>query len=238
MSAPRILFLDIETRPMLVHAWQMRDVNVSLNQVMEFGGTICVGAGWAGEKVQFFSDWTDGHRAMLEAVHKLWCEADVIIGYNHERFDLRKLRSEMAKENMAPPPPVTTIDLYRTVRSQFGLDSNKLDHVAQILGLGSKIKHEGHGLWTKVLAGDPSAQKRMERYCVQDVRLTERVYRRILPWINNHPHLGCTAPTACGSCGSARTQRRGVRRTKASLIERVHCQACGSWQDGSRAKAA
>lgn len=177
-------------------------------------------------------------KGMLEAVHALWTEADAVCGYNNDKFDNKKLRGEFIKEGLAPPPPVTSIDLYKTVRSQFGFDSNKLDHVAQLLGLGSKVTHDGFELWRQVEQGEPKALALMERYCKQDVRLTEKVYHRIRPFIANHPHLGFTAPVACGACGSHRTQKRGVRRTKAMLIERVHCQACGSWADGSRARAA
>lgn len=236
---PKVLFLDIETRPMLAEVWGLRDQNIGLNQVRSFGGTICVGLKWGHEKrVQFYSEWQHGHEGMLAAVHKLWSEADAVCGYNSERFDLKKLRSEFCKAGMTPPPPTTSIDVYKTVRSEFGFDSNKLQHVAQILGVGSKLKHDGHELWSRVLDGCPKAQATMERYCIQDVRLLEKVYRRILPWIKNHPHLGFVSPVACGACGSHRTQKRGVRRTKASIIERVACQDCGSWQDGARAKAA
>lgn len=239
MASPRILFFDIETRPMVAEVWGLRDQNLGINQVREWGGTICVGAKWSDSReVMFFSDWQHGHEGMLRAIHDLWSEADAICGYNNDRFDNKKLQGEFLKAGMAPPPPATSIDLYKTVRSQFGFDSNKLDHMAQLLGLGSKVKHEGHGLWTAVLAGDEAAQRRMERYCRQDVRLTEKVYERIKPFIRNHPHLGFVSPVACGACGSLRTQKRGVRRTKAMIIERVHCQSCGAWADGTRSKAA
>lgn len=238
MDKPRILFFDIETRPMLAEVWGMFDQNIGLNQVREFGSTICVGAKWSDSKeVMFFSDWQHGHRGMLEAIHALWSEADAICGYNNNKFDNKKLQGEFLKEGMPPPPPASSIDLYLTVRGQFGFDSNKLDHVASLLGLGNKLKHDGHTLWSSVLQGCPKAQAKMERYCKQDVRLTERVYHKLRPYIRNHPHLGYTSPVACGACGSYRTQKRGVRRTKASIIERIQCQNCGSWLDGRRSKA-
>lgn len=236
---PKILFLDIETRPMRGYFFGLRDQNIGLNQVEQFGSTSCVGAKWGGSReIMFFSDWQDGHKGMLEAVHALWQEADAICGYNNDKFDNKKLRGEFIKAGIEPPGPTTSIDLYKTVKSQFGFDSNKLDHVAQILGLGAKVKHSGFDLWLGVENGDPKAQAMMERYCKQDVRLTEKVYHKIRPFIVNHPHLGFVSPIACGACGSIRTQKRGVRRTKAMFIERVHCQECGSWQDGKRAKAA
>jgi len=235
---PRILFLDIETKPAIAYVWQMRDVNVALNQLVETTGTICVGLKWAGErKCHFYSDWQHGHQGMIEAVHAMISEADAVVTYNGDKFDLPKLQGEFLLAGLDPPPPVTSIDVYKAVR-RLGFMSNKLAFIGPLLTGGEKVKHEGQELWTKVLAGDPKAERKMERYCVQDVRLLERVYFKVRPYIATHPHLGMTSRYSCGSCGSSRIQSRGVRRTKASYTQRLHCQACGSWQDGKRVKAA
>lgn len=234
---PRVLFLDIETKPAVVHAWGLFDQNIALNQIIEDGGTICFGAKWYGEREMLFhSDWLDGHKGMLDAAHALLSEADGVVTYNGDRFDIPKLRGEFCIAGLPPPPPVTSIDVYKAVK-KLGLTSNKLAHVGPLLVGDGKIKHEGHELWVKVMAGEPKAQEKMQRYCCQDVRLLERVYKRVLPYIDNHPHMGFTATHSCGACGSTRTQSRGFRRTKASMIQRIQCQACGSWQTGSRIKA-
>lgn len=237
-AAPKILFLDIETKPAIVHAWGFWDQNIGLNQVVEFGGTICFGAKWAGSrKMLFHADWLDGHQGMVEAAHALISEADAVVTYNGDKFDLPKLQGEFCVAGLAPPPPVTSIDVYKSVK-KLGLMSNKLAHIGPLLTGDGKIKHEGHELWVKVMAGDRSAEKKMERYCCQDVKLLERVYQRVIPYIGNHPHMGLTPSQSCGACGSSRTQSRGFRRTKASVIQRVQCQACGSWQTGKRMKMA
>lgn len=235
---PRVLFLDIETKPAIVHAWGFYDQNIGLNQVVEFGGTICFGAKWAGErKMHFHADWLGGHSEMVRAAHALISEADAVVTYNGDKFDLPKLQGEFLLLGLRPPPPVTSIDVYRTVR-KLGLMSNKLAHIGPLLTGEGKVKHEGHELWVRVMQGDDKAHKKMERYCSQDVRLLEKVYDKVLPYIANHPHMGFALRDACGACGSMRMQARGVRRTKASIIQRLQCQNCGSWQTGKRMKAA
>ena len=164
-------------------------------------------------------------------------EADGVVTFNGDKFDLPKLNGEFLLLGLAPPPPVTSIDVYKTVRNKLGLVSNKLAFVGPFLSVGAKVKHEGFSLWSKVNDGDPKAQARMERYCKQDVRLLEKVYKKIRPYITNHPHLAETGSTACGACGSFKTQKRGFRRTKAFHIQRIQCTNCGAWQDGSRKKA-
>lgn len=235
---PKILFLDIETKPALVHAWQLYDQNISINQIIENAGTLCFAAKWIGKReMHFHSEWTDGRAGMVEAAHRLLSEADGVVTYNGDKFDLPKLRGEFLLAGLPPPPPVTSIDVYKAVR-RLGFLSNKLAFIGPLLTGEGKVKHEGHDLWVNVMAGDEKAQGKMRRYCEQDVKLLEKVYARIMPYIANHPHMGLTTPASCGACGSLSMQSRGFRRTKASRIQRMQCTACGSWQDGSRTKAA
>ena len=230
---PRILLLDIETKPAIVYSFGIRDQHINHGQIKEDGDTICVGLKWYGERgVTVLSEWDHGYSEMLAGTHAAISEADAVCTYNGAKFDIPKLMGNFLRAGMAPPPQPTQIDIYLAVR-KMGFICNKLDYVAPLLGLGSKVKHEGLPMWIKVMNGDPVAQKRMARYCAGDVRLLEDVYKRVLPYIRNHPHLGMTKSLDCGACGSSRTQARGIYRTKASTRQRYCCQACGSWQLGS-----
>jgi len=230
---PRILFLDIETKPAVVASFGIRDQHITHKQILKDGGVICVGLKWADEKkVRVYSVWEHGHREMLEAVHADLHEADAVATYNGASFDIPKLQGEFLLAGMPPAPQVTQIDIYRTVR-KLGFISSKLDYIAQLLGLGSKVKHEGLDLWLKVMDGDEKAQKRMAKYCAGDVQLTQAVYDRVRGYVANHPHLGTTHPLNCGSCGSSRTEARGWYRSKTTIRQRYKCQACGSWMLGN-----
>ncbi len=234
MDSPRILFHDIETKPALVYSFGIRDQHITHNQIAEDGGTICVGVKWAGERqVKVLSVWEHGWQGMIEETHRLISEADAVATYNGASFDIPKLMGCFLLAGLKPPPPPTQIDIYKAVR-KLGFICNKLAYVAPLLGLGDKVKHEGLELWIKVMAGCPKAQKRMTKYCAGDVRLTEAIYERVKPYIATHPNMGFRSPAACPACGEHRMHRRGVRRTKASFIERLQCQACGSWSDGKR----
>jgi uncharacterized protein YprB with RNaseH-like and TPR domain len=173
---------------------------------------------------------------MIRRAHEYMTQADAIVTYNGDRFDLPKLQGEFLLYDLAPPPPPTSIDLIKTVR-KFGFMMNRLAYIGPLLQIGSKIKHEGFGLWKSVMDGDAKAQKRMERYCKQDVRMLTELYDAVKPYIKDHPHLGVEgAPGGCGACGSHNLQSRGCRRTKAYRIQRLQCQNCGAWQTGKREK--
>jgi uncharacterized protein YprB with RNaseH-like and TPR domain len=234
---PRILFLDIETKPALVYTFGIRDQHIGHNQIKEDGGTICVGLKWSGErKVRVLSEWEHGYDEMIREVHRHLCEADAVATYNGASFDIPKLMGCFLLAGLPPPPPPTQIDIYKAVR-KMGFICNKLAYIAPLLGLGGKVKHEGLEMWIKVMAGCPAAQRKMARYCAGDVRLLEDVYERVKPYVADHPHLGFAHRDACGACGSRNTQRRGFRRTKASRIARIQCQNCGAWQTGKREAA-
>lgn len=233
-ALPRILLLDIETKPAVAYTFNIRDTHITHKQLVpdQFGGIICVGVQWLGEKrVKVYSDWEHGHVEMLRAVHAMMSEADAIMGFNHVSFDLPRLQGEFLMAGMEPPPPPTNIDLYKTTR-KMGFISNKLDFVAPLLGVGGKVKHEGLEMWIAVMNGCPKAQAKMSRYCAQDVRLLGDLYKRVRAYIVTHPFLHEPKRGQCGTCGSTRLEARGFHTTKASERQRYKCQGCKSWQLG------
>lgn len=231
----KLLFVDIEWAPAQAYVWGMWDQNVSPDQLIDHGGMLCFCAHWEGSReFLFFSEWNDGRDGMAKAAKELLEEADAVVTYNGDKYDLPKILGEILLAGLTPPPPPTSIDVLKTVK-KFGFNMNRLAYIGPLLGLGGKVKHHGFNLWKEVLAGDVRARNKMAKYCIQDVRLLAKLYRRIKPFIRNHPFLGKTKHE-CGACGSNHVQSRGVRRTKHFLVQRIQCQNCGSWQEGTRKK--
>lgn len=220
----KILLLDIETSPNTAHVWGLWQQNVGINQLLESSYVMCWAYKWYGDKeVHFGKD--------LKKIYNAINEADVVIHYNGKKFDMPTLNKEFLLNGWTPPAPYKQIDLLRVVRSQFRFPSNKLDYVAQRLGLGKKVSHEGHELWIKCMNGDAAAWKRMERYNKQDVKLLEKVYDRLLPWIKGHPNhnLYSDSQNSCPTCGSNSLQRRGFSHSITGIAQRFQCTGCGSW---------
>jgi hypothetical protein len=171
-----------------------------------------------------------------DGIYKIWDlldEADAVVTYNGVSFDMKHLNKDFLLIGLHPPSGYHNIDLYQTVKTRFKFQSNKLDYVAPQLGLGQKTKHEGMVLWDKVVAGDAAAWRRMERYNRQDVKLTKRLYHRILPWIVNHPNVGLWVADprnpVCTHCGSQDLQKKGKQfNTKTQSYDRFKCNSCGT----------
>ena len=231
----KILMVDIEWKPAVAYVWRMWDENISPDQLIDEGGLLCFCAHWHGSKeYQFYSEWDDGIDGMAAAALRLLTEADAVVTYNGDKYDIPKLRGTIILAGLNPPPPPTSIDLIKTVK-KLGFVMNRLAYIGPLLGVGSKMKHEGFRLWRSVLEGDPRAQVRMKRYCIQDVKVLVDLYNRVKPFIINHPHLG-DDKGACGSCGSHNVQSRGWRRSKFFKTQRIQCNDCGSWSLGTRTK--
>lgn len=231
----KILFLDIETTPNLAYVWGLWNQNVSINQMVNSTEVMCFGARWYGQrKVHFRSIHHDGKVEMLKAIHELLNEADAVVGWNSAAFDMKHLRREFVENDMLPPSPSKDIDLMKVARQQFKFPSNKLDYVAQKLGIGAKVKHSGFELWINCMAGDEKSWREMKKYQIQDVNLLVDLYEKFLPWIKTHPpHLA--DGLSCPNCGSGHLQSRGLARTNSGAYQRYQCQNCGKWLRGNKA---
>lgn len=235
-AKPRVLFIDIEWAPALAYVWRMWDENISPEQLLDAGGMLCFCAHFDGEKdYQFYSKWKHGQKGMAKAVSRLLSEADAVVTYNGDKYDLPKIKGEILLAGLTPPPPPVSIDVIKTVK-QFGFVMNRLAYIGPLLKVGNKVKHEGFHLWKEVLKGDKKAQAKMTRYCIQDVRLLKALYHKVRPFITTHPRLGRNG--SCTNCRSSHLQARGFSRTKMFSYQRLQCQKCGAWQKGSRVSTA
>lgn len=211
----------------------MFDETVSLDQLITPGRMICWAAKWH-KGAMHAADERKGTKQMLKPLHDLLSEADAVVTFNGDKFDLPKINGEFIAADMPPVKPLPSIDLRRTTK-QLGYISGKLQFVSGHLGVGQKIDTGGFKLWRDVMNGDQKAWAKMVRYNKQDVYLLERLYKRILPYIKTHPTL-YVGHGACKTCGSKKLHRRGSRFTRAFEIERLHCTGCNSWSDGKRTR--
>ena len=230
----KVLFLDIETSPNVAHVWGIWQQNVGLSQLLESSYTLCWAAKWQGEKeVLFDSVYQSTPRKMVKGIHALIEQADMVVHYHGTSFDIPTLNKEYLLHKLSPPSPVKELDLLKVVRGKFRFPSNKLDYVAQRLGLGKKYEHEGHTLWVKCMNNDPSAWREMEKYNRHDVVLLESLYNELRPWMRGHlNHSVFTGAACCPNCGHPGYRKRGFTYTATGVYQRYQCKECQTWYRG------
>lgn len=233
-----ILLLDIETAPSVAHVWGLFQQNIGITQVVKPGYTLCFAAKWYGRRGVEQGSCAEGdHLGMLRKVHALLDKADIVVHYNGRKFDIPTLNREFVKHGLKPPRPYQQVDLLQVVRRQFRFASNKLDFVAQQLGLGRKHHHKGHQLWVDCMAGDQEAWKEMLAYNKQDVRLTEKLYDKLKPWIVQHPNLAVISGKegdVCPTCTGNAPWTKKYIYTGAGEYRLHRCEVCHTYSRGRK----
>ena len=233
MSEPRILLYDIETTPSLVYTWGQWQTNVVATakdwEILSFAWK------WLDKKqVGFVSmEGAKNDKHVVKTLWQLLDEADIVIAHNGDKFDQKKANARFMKWGLGPPSPYQSIDTLKEARRSLSHYSNSLNELGRYHELGHKIEHTGIQLWLDCMADDPKAWKLMKKYNMQDVRLLERVYLTLRPFIGTpgraaHPNLGLWKPgeLVCGKCASHNVIKRGFHRTTVSVFQTLYCRDC------------
>lgn len=220
----KVLLFDIETSPNLGYVWEKYEQDViSFEKEREL---ICFAYKWLGNKtVVAHSKGELTRYRLVKRLHELFEEADVIVAHNGDGFDIKMSNTAFIEAGLKPPSPYKTIDTLKIARSKFKFNSNKLNDLANHLGIGEKVETGGFKLWLKCLKGDRKAWKKMKEYNKQDVVLLEKVYFKMRAWTRT-PEIenGLKCPTCGGN-----VQQRGWNINRVFKSKRYQCRQCGKW---------
>lgn len=231
----KILFIDIETSPILAWVWGLWKQNINLCQIIEPTHMMCYAARFLDDTKMTFRK--QGNKDFLTKLWHLLDEADCVVHFNGKTFDMTHINREFLEAEMNPPSPYKQIDLLHVIKSTFNFPSNKLQYVSGAIEIGSKVKHEGFELWTKCMDCERVAWRTMKKYNIEDTELLVRLYERVKPWIINHPNMALFRETVgmiCMSCGGKRLVKRGFAYSPLSKFQKYVCKDCGKWQRGRK----
>lgn len=231
----KIWFLDIENTPLLSYTWGRWEQNVidvkEYSYILSFAAKQLEGR-WVVKGLCDYPEYQKNKSNDKLLIQDLWGildDADVIVWQNGDAFDAKKINSRFSYYGIKPPSPYKTVDTKKIAKKYFSFDSNSLDNLSQFFGFGRKEKHNGFETWLGCMNGDKKSWNIMKRYNKHDVVLLEKLYLKLLPWMN-HPNVGMYKDKlSCPNCGSGKIQARGFAVTNVSKYHRYQCQNCGKW---------
>jgi hypothetical protein len=240
----KILFVDIETSPILGYVWGLWDNDLALNQVKQDWHLLSFAAKWMGDKPSeiIYADQRNAKditndKKLLEKIWKLLDEADIVIGQNSKAFDVKKLNARFILNGMQPPSSFRQIDTMVLAKKYFAFSSNKLEFLTSNLCTKyKKLSHKkfpGFSLWSECLKGNKEAWKEMQLYNCHDTLATEELYQKLAAWdtsINFDAYTDDLNHTC--TCGHKEFENKGYAYTSGGKFQRFKCKACGKESRG------
>jgi DNA polymerase elongation subunit (family B) len=228
-----ILVFDIETSPVELLKFQ-KDRNPFISSDGISKDSYMISACWKslGDKHMSYAasvkPWDD--YSTVKKLRDALSRADVIIGHNSDKFDIKYLNARLIFHNLPPLPQVASVDTLKEIKKVASFTSHKLDYLSHIL-CGERKNHVSFELWKQVVSGDRLALNKMVAYNKKDVLLTEKLYKRLLPYMKSHPHVGAMLGKdrrlSCNKCGSTDIKRNGIRITAAGMKKQeIQCMSC------------
>lgn len=232
---PRILFYDLETKPIKFWGWRTGKQYVGHSQIVdgEKFDLITIAWKWLGEKKVSCLDWgvkEQDSGKMLDAFVKVLESADVVIGQNNLSFDDKQLNMQRMLHNQPPIAWCTSEDMRRQIKKHFYVTSSSLEYMSKLLTGEGKDRMSFQD-WVDVVDRKcPKALAKMRKYNMKDVLKTEAVWKRIRPYITPKAHRGIIAHSekhSCKSCGSLRLIKDGRVYNMTTSRQRYKCADCG-----------
>ena len=238
IKGPKILTADIETLPLQTYNWSLFDEPRALDRLVKDWAVFSAAGKWLHEKKVQYVDTqqqpggASDDKELLIWLRELLDEADIVVGQNVQKFDMRKIRARMIYHGLKPFREPEIVDTMLMAREVGAFTSNKLEYLSTLTDeLKSKhTKYPGFALWLGILANEPGAWAECKRYNKQDVVATEKLYLLLRPWARRHPNLAHYYEDdnrRCPRCGSPNLHPTEVVHRGVSTYQAYQCGDCG-----------
>ncbi len=234
-NKPKILFYDIETTFLMARTFRLGDQTIrhdSLVPGFDRYDIICIAYAWLdkpGVKVLTWNPKTHDSTKMIEEFSKVLKEADVAIGKNSDRFDVKQLNTLRMLQNKPRLDWPLKDDLEKQMRKHFYLPSYSLDYFDKLLFGEGKLKMEMQH-WIDIQERTPNEMKsfnRMCKYCGLDVIKTKKQWKRVFGHIEPKLNMNAfTGEVCCKQCGSHDICKDGTAISGKTKYQKFLCKAC------------
>jgi DNA polymerase elongation subunit (family B) len=158
---PKVAILDIETSPLVVLVWDIKDQYIRPDQIVKDWDIMAWSAKWLGEpeasRVYYDRRHNLTDKQLLKPLRKLLDTADIVITQNGKKFDSKKINARFILNGITPPSPYKHLDTYVISKETAAFTSHSLDYLTEKLNKKYKKLHHskfpGLSLWKECLSG-------------------------------------------------------------------------------------
>lgn len=187
-------------------------------------------------KCYTLADFNYSEEELVKILHRLFDEADVIVGFNSKGFDTKYANRYFIKYQLGRPSPFKQIDVFKEWKKLGKLSSNGLDSVNSYLFDEGKTDVKVGELWYDcIIKRDEDAYKLLKEYNNQDVALTYNLFKEILPYMSSSVNLSLLMqhPLACPRCGYIGSfEDIGYAYSQVGRYNQYQCSYCKSILQG------
>jgi DNA polymerase elongation subunit (family B) len=239
-----ILFLDIETMPNVGAFWAAGyDINIGPEAIIQERFILSAQWAWNNErtvhgKLADIKKRDDSQ--VIKEVTKLIEKADLVVGHNIRKFDLRWLAGRAALLGLPPTRSkfVKHIDTMKLAKEALYLNSYKMDYLCKKFGIKGKVK-TSFSDWMAILEVDKNpnlAKTRAEyllKYGKNDIIMNRQLLFKLLPHIKLTKKIEMMlhgTAVNCPECQSFKVhfnERKVLQSGDVKL--RFRCKDCGNY---------
>ncbi len=230
-DGPRVLIFDIEYGAMELFGWDPSVDYIGHYMVNRLGYILAWSAKWYREPEIFSGIVTSvesedrDDKRIVEDLAKLLRTADIVIGHNVVKHDLKKTRGRILLHGLETLPPIRAIDTLTVARRDFGFDYNGMEPLLKLAGLNVP-KKIGMDNWIKAMQGDSVALGLLNKYSIEDAQASEDLFEWMKPYVQRLIRMVDGPGWKCPICGSIDLVKRGEQKTQVSTFQRSQCSNC------------
>lgn len=238
MNKPKILIWDIESSYNAVLTFDTYEQNILLDNIVTERYIHCISYKWYGsDKIYTISQLDDKSRFkknihddyyVCKEFRKVISQADAWVAHYGRNFDIKMLNGRLLLNGLEPMPKIPSFDTCVLARRLFRLNFNNLDYLAKELNIERKLDTP-KGLWKDCFNGDKKALKIMAKYNKHDVYMLEKIFEKLMPFIDTQPITPQNITCKNAICQGNNIQFRGYGVNKQGRYRRFQCLDCGSW---------
>lgn len=244
VNPQKIMIYDIETSRAEFSAFWTGKQYLGWQQMSKEPEIISISWKWLGDDTVHHLHWdleTCSDEQLMRDFVVEYNKADMVVGYNNNRFDNRWINARAMKYGLPINVFVKSFDLMKNLKRLIRVPSYAMAYIAEFFGCTLKLKHAGIVMWEKLEKGTMEEKRQyiaeMLEYNIGDIITTEEIFlktRKYMGAVVNFAALEGGEKWQCPHTGSEDVKLDRVTSTKAGTLQYIMIGAEGQYKISQR----